>query len=150
MEDYIGKIIQMATTQNKGVINDHLDLVPTNESHFANRHRRGHRRAPGLLYEAYLRKDFNIVNGPVSKIRSPEALFHHPRNYQTLTGKGAVFHGVDLESALSRAKALAIKENVVLYLQREIPVDEKGISEPNRQLEREIIWHPERWEPKEG
>lgn len=136
MTDYNGQMIQIATPSNKGVIEDHLDVSPDFGSDFAARDKGiDHLRR----YTGFLRKDFNIANGPVTGL-GPEFVIKHPRNYESTSIE---FIDLPLEDALSQARAIAERDGVVLYLERE---HTQKLSSP---CYREIIWHPEGWEPHE-
>lgn len=137
METYVGEKIQMATTSNSGVINDHLD---TTSEFGSDVKARKNGDASLRRYSGCLRRNFNIVDGPVINM-NPEGLMRHPRNYQNIENK---FVDLGPEDALKRAMEIAKEENVVLYLERE---HSQTMPSP---CFREIMWHPEGWEPQEG
>ena len=137
MANYVGKTIQMATTVNKGVINDHLDVTPEFNSDF-NARKRGD--ASLRRYSGCLRRNFNVVNCPVTNL-SPKDLMRHSRNYQNIENK---FIGLGSDDALEKAMEIAKKENVVLYLEIK---HSQTMPSP---CFRNIMWHPEEWEPQKG
>ncbi len=127
MEKYFGQTIQVATALNKGIINDHFDVIP----------------AVGIedkarKYSGFLLRDFNIAEGPV---QCSELKQKNGRDYQNIEDK---FTNLPLEEALAKAREIVNEERVVLYLERE---DAKTFPSP---CHREIVWHPKGWEPNEG
>ena len=135
--EYVGQTIQMATTLNKGTVNDHLDLSPE----FGSDVRARTSNDPSLRrYSGFLRKDFNVADGPVPDLGPDEAM-QHPRRRQNTNIE---FIDLPLEEALSQARTIAEREDVVLYLERE---HAQKMPSP---CYREIVWHPDGWEPLEG
>lgn len=137
MAGYTGQIIQMATTLNRGVINDHLDVSPDFNSDFKAEAMHNTRLR---LYSGFIRKDFRVTDGPVPNL-GPEAAAEHPRNYQRTSIK---FRDLPLEKALQHAREIALREGLVLYLEREF---KREFPSP---CNREIVWHPDGWQPHEG
>ncbi len=137
MSAYVNLTVQMATLGNRGVINDHLDVSPDFGSDLKAR-REGD---PSLRrYCGFLRREFNVADGPQPGLGLGSAL-HHPRNYQRASIE---FRDLPLEEALERAREIADTEKVVLYLEREFP---ETLPSP---CYRRIVSHPEGWEPQEG
>ena len=137
MTDYKGQTVQMATSLNRGVIDDHLDVSPDFNSDFKARDAGN----PKLrLYSGFVRRDFNVANGPES-ILVHKAASRSPRNYQRTSIE---FRDLPLDAALERAREIALAQNIVLYLEREFPTQ---LPSP---CYREIDWHPNGWQPHEG
>lgn len=137
MADYNGQTVQMATTSNSGVIEDHLDVSPDFGSDFMARDKKD---TSLRRYSGFLRKDFDIADGPVPDL-GLEAAINHPRNYQNTSIE---FRDLPLEDALFQAGEITQRESVVLYLERE------HTQELPSPCYREIVWHPKRWELRRG
>jgi len=136
---YVNQTVQMATTLNKGNINDHFDVTPEFGSDVSARTSKD----PSLRrYSGFLRKDFNVADGPVPDLGPDEAMqmLHFRRNQNT----NIEFTDLPLEEALSQARTIAEREDVVLYLERE---HAQKMPSP---CYREIVWHPDGWEPVVG
>ena len=138
MTDYKGQTVQMATTLNRGVIDDHLDVSPDFNSDFKARDTGNPRLR---LYSGFVRRDFNVANGPEHPTLLPRRGSESSRNYQRMSIE---FQDLPLDEALERAREIALAQNIVLYLEREFPTQ---LPSP---CYREIDWHPNGWQPREG
>lgn len=131
------RILQMATTSNKGVIDDHFDICPDFNSDCKARQERN---SSFRRYNGFVRKEFNVADGPQLDLSSEDAS-NHPRKYQNTRIE---FSDLPLEEAIVIGKEIAVRENLVLYLERVFP---QKIPSP---CYREVLWHPNGWQPRKG
>jgi len=129
--------VSVASARNKGYINDHVDVVPTESS---DRIARTSANPSLRRYGGYTNTGFEVGDGPIEKVTDITQLMESPRKYNSID----LFSELPLDEALKRATKEAKERNIALYLLR------GGAEDALDMYHREIIWKPDGWEPREG
>jgi hypothetical protein len=134
MENYVNKKFPLANTWQRGIINDHIEVSVTLGSDndailFEN---------PTLRrYCVFIYKSFNIAEGP--KLEYDKDSKRRWTEIKCLED----LQFLQLPEALTRAEVIGQKEGLAVLLGREMPA-------VSSEIVREVIWHPQTWEPIQG